>query len=256
MNAVTVRNVVIGEGKPKICVPIIGVTREEILEEAINMRSLPHDIVEWRADWFDQIFEREEMMEVLRELRKVLGETPILFTFRTEKEGGQKPAEQKDYVRLNKMAASTGCVDMIDVELVAGDENVKEIIEEAHRHQVKVIASSHDFEKTPEKDEMISKLCRMQDLGADILKIAVMPQTRRDVLTLLLATEEMYTEHAKCPIVTMSMSAAGMISRLCGEFFGSAITFGSAGKASAPGQAAVEELDKILTFLHESLGKE
>ena len=53
----------------------------------------------------------------------------------------------------------------------------------------------------------------MQELGADIPKIAVMPTCRRDVLTLLCATEEMYTEHADRPIITMSM-ADRLISRL------------------------------------------
>ena len=61
----------------------------------------------------------------------------------------------------------------------------------------------------------------MQELGADIPKIAVMPTCRRDVLTLLCATEEMYTEHADRPIITMSMAGTGLISRLCGEVFGS-----------------------------------
>lgn len=34
MNPVVVRNVAIGEGIPKICVPIVGKTREEILDAA------------------------------------------------------------------------------------------------------------------------------------------------------------------------------------------------------------------------------
>ena len=34
MNPVIVRNVKIGEGVPKICVPIVGVTKEEIINEA------------------------------------------------------------------------------------------------------------------------------------------------------------------------------------------------------------------------------
>lgn len=64
------------------------------------------------------------------------------------------------------------------------------------------------------------------------------------------ATEEMYTNHAKKPIVTMSMSGLGAVSRIAGEPFGSAITFGSAGKASAPGQIPVEDLRKVLEILH------
>ena len=34
MKTVQVRNVIIGEGRPKICVPIVGQTKEEILTEA------------------------------------------------------------------------------------------------------------------------------------------------------------------------------------------------------------------------------
>ena len=105
-----------------------------------------------------------------------------------------------------------------------------------------------------EKDEIVRRLCKMQELGADIPKIAVMPTCRRDVLTLLCATEEMYTEHADRPIITMSMAGTGLISRLCGEVFGSALTFGAAKKASAPGQAAVNDLNNMLQFLHENQG--
>ena len=38
MKPVTVRNVKIGKGMPKICVPIVGVTKEEIYEEAKNRK--------------------------------------------------------------------------------------------------------------------------------------------------------------------------------------------------------------------------
>ena len=93
----------------------------------------------------------------------------------------------------------------------------------------------------------------MQELGADIPKIAVMPQNKKDVLILLSATREMSEEHADRPIITMSMAGTGVISRLCGEVFGSALTFGAAGKASAPGQMGVEDLKTVLELLHKSL---
>ena len=80
-----------------------------------------------------------------------------------------------------------------------------------------------------------------------------MPRSKRDVLTLLAATEEMATDYADRPIITMSMSGTGVISRLCGEVFGSALTFGAAAKASAPGQMGVEDLSTVLGLLHKSL---
>ena len=91
--------------------------------------------------------------------------------------------------------------------------------------------SNHDFFKTPSKEEIISRLCAMQEKGADIPKIAVMPQSKKDVLTLLSATNEMVEEHANRPIITMSMAATGVISRLAGEVFGSCLTFGAAQKS-------------------------
>lgn len=253
MNPVVVRNVKIGEGIPKICVPIVGVTKEDIVKEAQTFDKIPVDVVEWRVDWFEHVFEVEKVKEVLAELRAALKETPILFTFRTSKEGGEKSIEPEEYAKLNIAAAKSGYVDLVDVEAFTGDAIVTEIIDAVHQHGVKVVASNHDFDKTPEKDDIVGRLCKMQELGADIPKIAVMPQNKQDVLTLLAATEEMNRNHADRPIITMSMAGTGVVSRLCGEVFGSALTFGAAKKASAPGQMGVEDLAQVLSLLHKSL---
>ena len=238
---------------PKICVPIVGVTKEAILDEARAITKLPADVVEWRIDWFENVFEFDKLEDVLKDLREVLGDMPILMTFRTSKEGGEKAIEDEVYADINIKAAQTGYVDMVDVEVFTGDEIVKKIIDGAHAANVKVVASNHDFFKTPDKDDIVGRLCKMQELGADIPKIAVMPQNKKDVLTLLAATEEMASEHADRPIITMSMAGTGVISRLAGEVFGSALTFGAAAKASAPGQMGVEDLKDVLTKLHNAL---
>ena len=118
---------------------------------------------------------------------------------------------------------------------------------------MKIVMSNHDFFKTPSKEEIINRLCKMQDLDADLPKIAVMPNTSEDVVTLLAATEEMSTKYAKQPIITMSMGSLGLVSRLSGETFGSAITFGAARKTSAPGQISVDKLALILEVMHQSI---
>lgn len=253
MKIVEVRNIKIGEGIPKICVPVVGKTREEILSQAEQILKMSVDIVEWRVDWFEEVNDIDKVRSVLTELRNIIENIPILFTFRTLKEGGERAIKTEDYARLNKIIAQTGHVDLIDVEAFTGDEIVKDIIGEAHKQGVKVVASNHDFDKTPEKDDIVGRLRKMQELGADIPKIAVMPQNKKDVLVLLAATEEMTRCYADRPIITMSMAGTGVISRLCGEVFGSALTFGAAGKASAPGQMAVEDLHTVLSLLHGSL---
>lgn len=253
MNTVKVRNIVIGEGMPKICVPIVGVTKEAILEEARAITKLPADVVEWRIDWFEGVFDWAQMEDVLKALRETLDEMPILMTFRTSKEGGEKAIDDETYAEINIKAAKTGLIDLVDVEVFTGDEIVKKIIEGAHEAGVKVVASNHDFDKTPDKEDIVGRLCKMQELGADIPKIAVMPQSKKDVLTLLAATEEMATEHADRPIITMSMAGIGVVSRLAGEAFGSALTFGATAKASAPGQMEVNDLKKVLELIHGAM---
>ncbi len=253
MNTVKIRDIEIGADAPKIIVPIVGITKEDIIEEAKTFDSIPVDVVEWRVDWFEGVFDFAKVEDVLKDLRTVLGNIPLLMTFRTSKEGGEKAIEPDAYAELNIKAAQTGYVDLIDVEIFTGDEIVKKIIDGAHAEGVKVIASNHDFFKTPAKADIIYRLRKMQDMNADIPKIAVMPQNKKDVLTLLAATEEMATNYADRPIITMSMAGTGVISRLCGEVFGSSMTFGAAKKASAPGQMGVNDLNTVLGLLHNAM---
>ncbi len=248
---VEVRGVRIGEGIPKICVPIIGTEKQEIMELARRVKEQSPDLVEWRADWFGEVSNLKQVASLLQELREILQNIPFLFTFRTKGEGGEREISQEMYLQLNQLAIESGVVDFVDVEAFIGKEVVQQVISYAHEKGVKVIASNHDFERTPAKEEILLRLRKMQALHADIAKIAVMPKSKADVMTLLCATSEMQTSNSDTPIVTMSMGKLGAISRMGGEVFGSAITFGTVGKCSAPGQIPTEELREILAQMHK-----
>ena len=103
------------------------------------------------------------------------------------------------------------------------------------------------------KNDFTVQLTQAKQAGADLPKLAVMPQSRADVLELLAATAEMVDHHPETPVITMSMGALGAVSRLCGEAFGSAMTFGAVGQVSAPGQIPVEELNAAMDILHRAL---
>ncbi|RDU25232.1 type I 3-dehydroquinate dehydratase [Anaerosacchariphilus polymeriproducens] len=247
--AVKIKNIDIGVGMPKICVPIVGRTKEEILSQALVLKKENPDIVEFRVDWFEDTSDFEAVISVLKELSEVLVEFPILFTYRTKKEGGEKEIKYEDYYKLNLMAAQSGYIDLIDVELFAN--GIEQLLKELKKEKVCIVVSNHDFTKTPKKEEMLDRLQKMDRLGADILKIAVMPQNKKDVLTLLEVTYEMKELYTKKPIITMSMEKNGVISRITGEIFGSDITFGSVLKASAPGQIHIGQLKEILNHIHQ-----
>ena len=188
-------------------------------------------------------------MDTVRELRKVLGDLPLLFTIRTAAEGGAVKMAAEAYAELCAAVARSGYADLIDVEVFTARETAEDIVREVHRAGAKVVASNHDFHKTPPKEELLRRFRHMEALGADIWKIAVMPQNGRDVLTLLDATLTM-TEAEDCsPVISMSMAALGAVSRLSGEVFGSAVTFAAAGRASAPGQISVDKMSEMLDIL-------
>lgn len=250
MNPVIVRNLEIGTGIPKICVPIVGKTGEEILITAKEICNSPADLAEWRADWFASVSEIEEVKSLLKKLRGILGEIPLLFTFRTKAEGGEREIAFEKYAELLKEVARSQLVDLIDVEVFIND-GVSELIQSLKEAGVKVVGSNHDFGGTPKKEEIVRRLCYMQDLGVELPKIAVMPQSEKDVLTLLDATREMTSEFADRPVITMSMAGMGAVSRVSGEMFGSAITFGTLKQASAPGQIEVNKLKQVLEILHQ-----
>lgn len=250
---VTVRDLTIGEGIPKICVPLVAETAAQLKEEANFLKDIDLDLVEWRVDFFEYVEDIEKVKEALIDIRSILPNTPILFTFRSHKEGGNKEISTSFYFELNKIIVETGLVDIIDVELFNDEKSVKDLISKAHAKNVLVIISNHDFHKTPSKEEIISRLRKAQELGGDLPKIAVMPNCTADVLTLLDATNTMKEQYANRPFITMSMAGKGVISRLAGEVFGSALTFGAVKKASAPGQVGVKELRSVLNLLHESL---
>lgn len=251
MKTIKINEIVIGEGKPKVCVPITGSTAEEIAEEVQQIKEFEIDLVEWRADFFGKVDELSEVLDVLEKLKYRLGRIPVLFTLRSKKEGGEKEFTDELYVKLNEAAINSGLIELVDIELE--QKNITKLITEAKNAQVVTVISSHDFHQTPPKKEIFSKLKRTETLGGDIFKIAVMPQSPKDVLSLLEATWEMKSELADRPIITMAMGPQGVISRLSGELFGSAVTFGAAVKASAPGQLDVKELQYILKALHHHL---
>lgn len=247
---IEVGNLKIGEGIPKICVPIVGATKEDIIKIAELIKKSEADFVEWRADFFEDINQWKKVEATLQELKFLLENKPILFTIRTLKEGGNLNISSNEYFKLNSNVIKSGLADLIDIEYCADKNTVKSLINEAKKFNVITIISNHDFERTPDKDEIINRLCEMQKLNGDMVKIAVMAKEKRDVLILMEATEEVSRVHADRPIITMSMSSLGIISRVTGEIFGSDVTFGTVGEQSAPGQMPVEKVKMLLELLH------
>ena len=249
MSAITVRSLTIGEGMPKIIVPLTGKMPADLMKQAARAGKEPGvDAVEWRVDFYEHALWPAQVLAALKAVRGVLGDIPLLFTCRTAKEGGELEIETEDYYALNLTAARSGLVDLVDVETDTA-EDVAEHIARLHELGVKVVASHHDFEKTPEDAELRACLERGWKVGGDISKLAAMPQSEEDV-NRMLAMAKSTREEFDRPLIAVSMGELGVVSRTQGERYGSAMTFAALGQVSAPGQIPVAQMKKELERIH------
>lgn len=252
MNVVDLKGVCIGEGRPKTIVPITAGTLDELLSEIDAMHGQRFDIAEWRVDLFADFPDENKFMSACKVVSEKLADKPVIFTYRTKTEGGKGDISVNEYINLINKIISSSLFELIDVELSAADAGIKDILKLAHENGCYVILSSHDFMNTPAEDAIIAKLCKMQRLGGDILKIAVMPESSLDVLTLLSAATKMISKYATKPVICISMGELGLISRYACQQFGSAATFGVIGGSSAPGQPDINKLNTVLDILSSS----
>lgn len=248
MKVCEVKGLRFGEGQPKVCLPIVGRDDQEIMEIIHSFENLVYDLVELRIDFYENILDDEKVIDLLRQVKAQLS-CPLLVTYRSLREGGQVQLSDEQYLHLIELISINQLADLVDIELMSGNTLVYQMVEIAHQQGIKVILSYHDFSQTPSYQDIVEKLEHMEILGGDLLKVALMPQTKRDVITLLNVTMDM-SERLNHPLITMSMGKMGVISRITGELTGSCITFASVKKASAPGQIALQDMNLLLEAVH------
>ena len=249
MATVKIRNIVLGEGLPKIAVPNVGENEDEILASAKEITAAKPDLMEWRIDYYtDGIKDNDQLVSTAKKLREVVGELPILVTFRTKNEGGVLGLSEGGYLDLVETVIENRLGDAVDIELFHDEKRVQELVSDANRYNVVVIMSNHGFEKVPAKDVIEFRLKKMAEMGADVPKLACMPHSAGDVLTLLEATNEVNNEIPN-PLITMAMGDIGKVTRVAGQTFGSSLSFGAVGKTSAPGQLSIDDLRNAESYL-------
>ncbi|WP_432631529.1 type I 3-dehydroquinate dehydratase [Brachyspira sp.] len=251
-NILKIKNIKLGNGAPKICVPVIEKTEKEIIKYIKYINKLPIDIIEFRADFYlEDIIESEEknindsLIDLSKNIKKVTNK-PILFTIRSDKEGGKiKNNFYSKIINIYKTVIENKCFDLIDLEILnLKEKDIKNIIKLSKEKNIKTILSNHNFDKTPSKKYIISLINKMIKLKCDIVKVAYMPKNKKDVIILL----EAISEIKDFPIIAISMGKLGTITRI----FGSVITFASAKSSSAPGQLEAMKLKYILDNIYDN----
>ena len=189
--------------------------------------------------------------EPLEQLTAYDGELPILVTNRVEWEGGEAP---DDAARLDALerAVEFDAVTAVDLELAAldggGDYDAGRVADHAREHGTSVVVSTHDFEATPDRDTIASRLDAAGDYG-DVGKMATTAHSPDDVLAMLAATREQTAEGQQ--VATMCMGEAGRHSRAVAALYGSKIGYAPVdpAAATAPGQYDLATLRSLVSQL-------
>lgn len=230
---------------PQICVPITGVSEAEIMEQLTIVMTVQPDIIEWRADFFEGLDDTVRVDKVLTEIAKQTN-VPLLFTIRSEKEGGQAiPLSEGEVVELLIHLSKHTALTYIDYEMANAKHAIEQVQKACARHEKIFILSYHNFTETPDSDILVEKAKQAEMYGASVVKLAVMPQTREDVTRLLHVTSQI-DALLDIPVITMSMGELGAITRVVSWVHGSAITFAVGVEASAPGQIAAQPLREAI----------
>ncbi|HHX47039.1 MAG TPA: type I 3-dehydroquinate dehydratase [Brevibacterium sp.] len=261
-------------GRPAVIVPTQAIDAEELAAECAAAAATGIvDAVEWRIDPLlaaasGSVLTRAEAALSLLP-RALTAGLPILLTVRTGFEGGQVEITEDDYAEAVRAliagatgvevgdgtaaaagvesgvpgAAASGVPVAIDVEIDRADSG--SLIASAREAGVPVVASHHNFEATDSAERLLATFTAMSEAGADVAKVAMMPQTQADVLRLLETTATADASSA-APVLGISMGPLGRTSRIMGADFGSCSTFAQIGQASAPGQIDAVVLAEIL----------
>lgn len=205
-----------------------------------------YDILELRIDALPDcsISKVQQLIAQIMESEMSTG-FELLVTYRTTQQGGHGDLSQEAYLQLLRDLATVANVDMIDIEWEPYQESRRQVVEAIHQGGKVSVASYHNFNETPQIEVLKKTYYHMSQLGANHLKIAVMPKSQQDVLTLLQALSEA-NEALPQWITGISMGQLGLISRTAQNTFGGALSYGALTEGVAPGQLHVHTLAQVL----------
>ena len=268
METLKIRGLTLEPGRPKIAVPIVSSEPKDIIEECENVKALPCQIMEWRADKYlgaienlETVMEQKDfyldLIKILDDINYIADGMPIIFTIRSKAQGGDLELAKEHIAQIQSLVAQSGLADFIDVELFdeKGDADkafLTKLIGEIQGYGCKVILSHHDFDGMPEPVELVKTVGLMADIGTDVYKIAAMAASKEDSEKLLKATAFLKKNHVG-PLISIAMGQWGKLARVAAGRYGSCVTFASGKQESAPGQVDVYTMKK---WLDDYYGKE
>jgi 3-dehydroquinate dehydratase-1 len=193
------------------------------------------DYVEVRLDFL----KKEQVPKVLEIIKKDLNK--IVCTLRPKTEGGRFEGNEKERISIIKLISEYNPY-LLDIEYNTLKKN-KELVKYLKSTKTKLLVSWHDFKKTPKKTELQNKIKQMSKFSRNV-KIVSTAKSTDDSTRML----ELYSKKGKNNLISFAMGDAGKISRILCLYLGSPYTYVSLGKAVAPGQFSIDEVNDIINL--------
>ena len=213
----------------KIAIPIFQDNCKDVIQVANDCIDKGADVLEFRLDGLKN-HDIGEIRDTIQEI-----DFPMIATNRISSEGGSFNGSEEQ--RINILYQCSDIVDYVDIELQTKDEYIELI----RNTNAKTIISYHDFEKTPDLNEIMYIVDKEHELG-DIAKVAFMPQNLEDTLTILAVLS-----HCE-DTIAISMGDLGSYTRVMASKFDSPITFAAGTDVTAPGQIDIETMKALLNM--------
>ena len=109
-----VKNRVIGSGRPLVCVPVMEQTKDGIVQKVKEMTAHKVEMIEWRVDAFSHADDLNAVREVLAQLKPLVTDTILVYTYRSKNQGGLGGLSQDEIYDLHEIAAEEHIADFID----------------------------------------------------------------------------------------------------------------------------------------------
>jgi len=205
--------------------------------EAISKAASVADYIELRLDY---LRERPDFGVLLAEKPR-----PIIATYRRNDQGGSfvsmlEPARVDILIDAAKAGA-----DYVDIELVT-DVELREKLK-AEKGAAKLIVSWHSYASPPSRTRLRKIFEEELAAGADVCKIVWMGYSAEDSINAIELTAAAARKGKL--VICFCMGTYGLLSRVATLFAGGMLTFASMdGKATAPGQLDVTEMNRLLTL--------
>ena len=117
MSCVNIRGCCIGEGRPKVIIPIVEPTETAVLEKAAEFPHCAPIVWNGASIAFEGAKDYSAIVHCAAKLRVALKDKLLLFTFRTKAEGGKVALAHEEYLHFIRTVLATDCADLIDIEV-------------------------------------------------------------------------------------------------------------------------------------------